>query len=746
MPLLDDARLVQPRVREGTIPRADLVHRLRPTTRSTVALIVAPGGYGKTTLLAEAAAAASGRPLVWIGIVESDNDPLSFARCLTAAVERSGAVETRVLRPRSGSPDSHAVLLARLVKALKAGAPLTIAIDDLHLLTTLRSLKIVESVANNLPPQSQMLLAARRRPRLGLTSLRAEGRLIELGTADLRLSQGEGLQLLRTAGVEVSPDDAADLSSRAEGWAAGLYLAALACPDGRGLRSFDGADRFVSDWFDAEYLSRMEDDDRTFLVRASVLGQLSGPMCDAVLQTSGSAARLERIARSNLFVTGMGSGNARVFQLHQMLREALVAELERQEPARLLKIARRAADWSERHHDLEATAEYVWAAGDRERFGAVCAQMALPLYQSGRTDAIDRWLARLDLDLLERHPALAVCGAALHTVRGQPDEAEAWAAIAEQAEPDTVMPDGTPSPEPWLAVLRAAMCREGKDALRHDAARALAGLAEGSPWRPTALALLGIGQLLAGESAAADEILAEAQIEALTAGCPKPGAVALAARSLLAAAERRWAAAAELASASRDVVQDWHLEDYPTSALTFVAGARAAVHGSDWVRARNDLEHARDRLPPLAPAWLTVPVHLEAATVHLGLSERDQATAALAAAEEILAHVPDLGVLGDQAAELRGGLDRTARPLVARGRLTAAELRLLPLLTTHLTFREIGELLHISRNTVKTQAICTYRKLDVTSRSAAIERAIELGLVDRPEVLEGAGGRFVPAG
>ena len=102
------------------------------------------------------------------------------------------------------------------------------------------------------------------------------------------------------------------------------------------------------------------------------------------------------------------------------------------------------------------------------------------------------------MDLLDRYPALAICGAWVHDLQGRPEEAEAWAATAERSPVETVMPDGTPSQEPWTAALRAAMCRNGKDEMRQDAARALSGLAEGSPWRPTALMLLGVGQLLAG--------------------------------------------------------------------------------------------------------------------------------------------------------------------------------------------------------------------------------------------------------
>ena len=498
--------------------------------------------------------------------------------------------------------------------------------------------------------------------------------------------------------------------------------------------SFDGSDPFVGDYFDAECLDELDAEERDFLIEASVLDRLSAPICDAVLRTSGSAARLERVARRNLFVAGLGSAKPRVYRMHPMLREALTATLRRRDPSRITAIADRAADWSERHGNVEESVEYAWAAGNGERFAGLAEQAVLPLLQVGHLTTIERWLARLDTDLLDRYPALAICGAYVHDIRGRPEEAESWAATAERASVETLMPDGTPSPEPWTAVLRAAMCRNGKDEMRQDAARALSGLAEGSPWQPTALMLLGVGQLLAGETVAADELLAEAHLAATRAECASTAAVAFALRSILSADEGRWDAAGGFAASALQVLQDARLENDPTSPITFVAAARCAVHRNDWVRARNDLARAHACLPDRAPAWFLVQLQLESVRVYLGLSERNEAAVALARAETVLDSAPDLGVLLTQAAELRATLDQSAGSQPGE-QLTPAERRLLPLLTTHLTFKEIGERLDVSRNTVKTQAISTYRKLDVTSRSSAIDRAIELGLVEKPDAL-----------
>jgi LuxR family maltose regulon positive regulatory protein len=128
--------------------------------------------------------------------------------------------------------------------------------------------------------------------------------------------------------------------------------------------------------------------------------------------------------------------------------------------------------------------------------------------------------------------------------------------------------------------------------------------------------------------------------------------------------------------------------------------------------------------------WLTVQAQLELARAYLALGD-SRAHTLLAEIRDVLDDHPHLGVLADQAAELE--TDLAAMPEHGNGAaagLTGAELRLLPLLSTHLSFREIGEELFVSRNTIKTQAISVYRKLGVSSRSDAIDRAALLGLVE----------------
>ena len=185
--------------------------------------------------------------------------------------------------------------------------------------------------------------------------------------------------------------------------------------------------------------------------------------------------------------------------------------------------------------------------------------------------------------------------------------------------------------------------------------------------------------------------------------------------------------------AARRLVGDDARGEYVVVALLHAVSARIGLERGRGAAARQDLVGAQRVRPMLTRSlsWLAVQTSIELAQAHLALEDGDGARTLCLEAEDVLQRTPDVGTLGARVAELRTELaEFNAPPSGWASTLTSAELRLLPLLTTHLSFREIAERLLVSRNTVKTQAISVYRKLDATSRSEAIERAIELGLVD----------------
>jgi LuxR family maltose regulon positive regulatory protein len=207
-------------------------------------------------------------------------------------------------------------------------------------------------------------------------------------------------------------------------------------------------------------------------------------------------------------------------------------------------------------------------------------------------------------------------------------------------------------------------------------------------------------------------------------------ALILAERCIVAAQHDRWTDVATLAQRAVALVEAGHFEDYWTSALVYAWAARAALHRRDIPEAEYYAGRAARLRPLLTYALPVVSVQalLELARSYIALADPGGAAAVLGQVHDILQQRPDLGLLPTLAEELQSRLAKIKAVGVGASSLTAAELRLLPLLSTHLSFPEIGERLYLSTNTVKTQAYSVYRKLGVSSRSGAVTRTHELGL------------------
>jgi LuxR family transcriptional regulator, maltose regulon positive regulatory protein len=466
-----------------------------------------------------------------------------------------------------------------------------------------------------------------------------------------------------------------------------------------------------------------------FLTRTAVLERMSGPLCDAILETTGSAQVLASLEESNLLLVPLDR-QRRWYRYHHLFHELLSAGLERREPELVPALHARAAGWCEANGLPESAIDHAQAAGDADRVARLVWKLALPAYGAGRADTTRRWFGWFeDQGLLGRYRSVAVLGAWLQALVGEPVAAERWADAAEHGPVAGTLPDGSPV-RSYLALLRALLCRDGVDRMRADTQAALAELGPGSQWRPTAQLLEGIGSLLAGQADRADVVLAHAAEVATEAGALPAAAIALAERSLVAMGQQDWMQAAALAEQAQGVVRAGELDGYVASAVVHAVVARVAVHQGEVRQAQGQLARAT-RLRPLltyALPYLAVQTLVELGRACLALDDTAGARVVLRQARDVLRRRPNLGILSGQADELWSKLDISRGGPVGVSSLTTAELRVLPLLATHLSFREIGERLHLSPHTVKTQAMSIYRKLGVSSRSQAVQRAQQLGL------------------
>jgi len=717
-----------PRLEAALAPRTALLNRMLATDVPVVA-VVAPPGYGKSTLLAAWAERRASR-VAWVSCDQIVDDPQSLWSAAMAAL--APEPEGSAAPPSATGIGDHAA--DDLIAMLEASSePVALVLDHLEALSNQETRQSVASFARAVPAGCAFAVGSREDVPLPTARMRVEGRLLEVGTEDLALSGSDASRLLAAVGVDVSDERAGELAWQAEGWPAALYLAALAIRAGKLTvdHPFTGADRSMGDYLRSEVLAPLSRPERRFLVRTSILDRVSGPLADAVVGDSAATRMLDRLQRRNLLVLP-DDQEGEWCRYHRLLRQVLQAELRAEEPDLVHDLHARAAAWFELNGEPAQAIDHAYLAGDAEHFGRLVLATMQQVWASGDIDFVLDWMERLGSRSPAPHtPAMIAHGALIFALLGRPGDAERWAAVAESLPATGTLPDGS-TVGATLAYLRANLCRHGPATMRRDAAEALEGFSATSPYRATMLHTEGLSYLLEGDLEQADASFAHAYDLAVSLETWPVVAMVIAEQFQIAVERDEWAAAESLVKRALEVVTRGPYDDYWTSALVFASAARAAAHRGDMREAR---EHAQRgaRLRPLLTYALPVvstQALVELARAYLALVDPAGALAVLEQARGILRQRPDLGTLATAVRRLDERVSQiTAASPLGASSLTAAELRLVPLLPTHLTYPEIGERLFISRHTVKTQASSVYRKLGASSRKEAVDRIAELGLM-----------------
>jgi LuxR family maltose regulon positive regulatory protein len=703
--------------------------------RASVVSVVAPPGYGKTILLADWASRER-RPVAWLTIDEFDNEPSVLLTYLSAALDRLAPLDPEIARAIGSSPTRLlSSALPRIAAAVhQLGEPSVLVVDDVHQLVDRACLDALASLIDHLPTGFQIALAGRAEPDVHLARLRARRDLLEIGPPELALDVDETRRLTAAAGRSLTADQAEVLRARTEGWATGIYLATLPKKSGAldpvsATVMVSGHDPAIADYLRTELLSSLPDEDLGFITRLSILEVIDPAVAEAVTGMPAAGERLRSLARDNRFVVPL-AGGAPSYRFHGVLSEYLRAELELREPGVQRELHRRAAAWFEGAGRREVAIEHALAGADEATAARLVLEITLPMHYAGHTDLLDRWIGRFSETTFERLPPLAVVGALINGVIGRADDAERLATIADRSRFGGSAPGGSASFESARAVIRAAMARHGPDDVLANARLAAAAEPVTSQWHPMAFYALGAAHTMRGDLAAADEVLRQAVDDAGVSGTsPFYG---LAMRATLAIDRRDWRTAERLASASHAALDATHLKDVATAIQVHAVAARVAIHRGDTTRGREELVHAQ-LIRPLASyalPWTAVGALIEIARAYLAIADAAGARTAVTEAEAVVRRRPALGFLVDRLAELRTKVDSAATSMSGPSTLTPAELRVLPLLSTHLTFQEIADRLSNSRSTIHSHAVSIYAKLQVSGRSQAIERAVALGLLE----------------
>lgn len=728
-----------PRIRQGHVPRHELIARLRQGLDRRLTLVAAPAGWGKTSLLAEWLAGEEDADFAWLTLDEDDNDPARFWAYTAAALRRAGidvpaAFEAAVAAP--GTPIGE-VAAPLLINALAGAArEHVLVLDDYHLVTDPEIHAGVRFLLDHLPRASHLAIATRREPPVGVARLRARGELGELASDQLRFNDAEVAALLNdTLSLALEGEELEVLSARTEGWAAGLYLAGLTLRDRPGAARVGGLgyDRHLVDYLGDEVLSAQDPRARRFLVDTCMLDRFCAPLCDAVRGDRESKALLAEIERANLFLVPLDD-RGEWFRYHNVFRDVLRRELADTCSAEYIaELHARAGAWSAAAGDTSAAIAHLLAAGHEREACDLIAGSWNGLLQSGRGTTVTRWLDALTADVVAADPRLCLARAWLAFDSGEQVAAERWATAAEAADPGTPLAAGGSTVGSGVAMLRATLAYRSGDltAAEELGEQAVELERRGeSPWRAVALATLGTARHFRG--APAEDVVPVLEEAVACARAGENSMAVLRAQGALAAVTlaagdhqgaAQWVAAAETLRAQQS------LDEYWMGSLASAVSGRLAAAAGELTPARERLERA----VVLARRGASRPEQVYAlaalAPIQATAGEGEAAAATLRDARQALKGAASPGMfahlLNDVERRLRGR--SAARTEVAE--LSAREMSVLRLLGSDLSFAAIGEELFVSRNTVKTHVRGIYRKLDADGRAAAVARARELRLI-----------------
>ena len=722
-----------PAARSETVARQALLDRLAESVAARLVLMVAPAGWGKTSLLRDWWLATQDSGAAWLSVRESDNDPVRFWSGVIAALGTvapgTGASALEALTvPGATMPGWVETLLADDLARMPGR--ITLVLDDFHLITSPEVRAGFAFLVEHLPPTLSLVVAARCDPELPLARLRARGELAEIRAGQLGFTHAEAERLLnQTLGLALPPEEIHALWQRTEGWAAGLYLAGLSLrgrKDGRTAGfsgAFTGDDRHIFDYLAAEVLAGLPPRIHAFLLRTAVLGRFCASLCDAVTGLAGSQDLLEEIERRQLFLVPLDNAR-RWYCYHALFAEKLRRELDRTEPGLVPLLHRRASAWYRQHGTLAEAIEHAIAAGDLSDARELIAAHWHEVLDEGLAEVVEGWLDRLPPEMVIGDARMCLIRGLLAIFRGRSEDVEPWLAAAEAAGPQGPCGHGPASAESATCFYRALRrCLDGDLAAAESAGRRAAELeleSGNAYWRARTRALLGAILFWRGQDADAGLLLKQV---IRPAHRPTDHLASLLARSCMAAISARhgdYDAAGRYAREAADpatrhrvtVVADLTSADLLADRDELAAAETAALAALDHAR------HQRWRLDTAAALVCLARIYTRAGRAADARTRLDEAS-------DLIATLPDPGILADLLAEAKRSAVQPEQAPAQRDRsrrpdgLTAREAEVLGQLTRGHTNLEIAAKLVVSVHTVERHLQNAYRKIRVRNRADA---------------------------
>ncbi len=419
------------------VPRPRLLERLHEGTSRKLTLLTAPSGFGKTALLSSWLHHVE-RPTAWVSLDERDNDVVRFLTYVIAALENAHVPvgdSTLTLLQSPQSPPLELILTTLLYEIAAAPSPLTLVLDDYHVITSQEVHDVLLFLFEHLPLHMHCVVASRSDLPLPLSRWRVHGLLTEIHTEDLRFTSEETAIFLREVmGVALSNDEIGILETRTEGWVAGLQLAALSLQgrtdSTRFLQEFTGTNRYIADYLVEEVLEQLPMDVQHFLLCTAMLDRLSGPLCDAVLddghvrdipRVSGQSM-LERVDREHLFLVPLDD-ERRWYRYHHLFLSFLRGRLHQLHADWIRPLHHRASMWYAKNTMQDEAIGHALAGNDWEWAVSLLEQVAPVLLTRGELTTLLPWFEALPEEIVRVRPQCIILYTWVLVFSGHVDDA-----------------------------------------------------------------------------------------------------------------------------------------------------------------------------------------------------------------------------------------------------------------------------------------------------------------------------------
>jgi LuxR family maltose regulon positive regulatory protein len=449
-----------PPFRPSFISRPVLLDALEKGLSSKLTLVSAPAGFGKTTILSEWAQKCK-RPFIWLSVDERDNDPQRFFMHFIAAIQGIEAdigITSLESLQASQFPPLESFFTGLINEISGVSTPFVLVLDDYHLVSNRIVHEGLIFLVENLPPQVHLVISGRADPTWPIARLRAQGMMNEIRTNDLRFSSDEVAQfLLDMMGLRLSFKDISALEARTEGWIAGLQMAAVSMKGRRDIssfiRSFTGSHRFIMDYLVEEILERQTSTIQNFLLKTSILDQMTAGLCDAVIeeldigdrggevegqmrvdpQTPISSQQiLEYLEQANLFLIPLDD-ERNWYRYHHLFSQLLQSRLRQIYPGKVMDLHIRASRWFESVDMYDQAISHAFAAENTKRAADLVEQHAMTMITRSELGALSKWLKLLPDEILRSRPWLCTHQAWIKYWHGPRVEVEEWLEAAEIA-------------------------------------------------------------------------------------------------------------------------------------------------------------------------------------------------------------------------------------------------------------------------------------------------------------------------